>query len=228
MSERVLLTQMETSKEILTELQEIAPNLGITGISRAPYALPVGFFEEFPENLMNRIRMEAASYSEFNAGQQNAEVSPLLEIEEISPLLAGLKNKNTYQVPVGYFESLKTKIPALESKPFAPKTKQAPVFTLKFIKYAVAACLIALLGTAVFNLTYHKTTDPIKDLATVSDQDMANYLDSDDIHWTPGITASSASIDFSDNDVHDLLSTVSDDELEQYSASLPEEKRNVN
>jgi hypothetical protein len=228
LSERVLLTQMETSKEILTELQEIAPNLGITGISRAPYAAPVGFFEEFPENLMNRIRMEAALYLEFNAGQQNAEVSSLLEIEEISPLLAGLKNKNTYQVPAGYFESLKTKIPALESKPFLPKKKQAPVFTLKFIKYTVAACLVALLGTAVFNLTYHKTTDPIKDLATVSDQDMANYLDSDDIHWTPGITASSASIDISDNDVHDLLSTVSDDELEQYSASLSEEKRNVN
>ncbi len=228
MSDRVLLTKMETSKEILTELQEIAPNLGIIGMARVPYAVPGGFFEEFPESLMNRIRMESASSSEFNAGQQNAEVSPLLEIEEISPLLAGLKNKSTYQVPAGYFESLKTKIPALETKTFAPKTKRVPVFTLKFIKYAVAACLVALLGTAVFNLTYHKTTDPIKDLATVSDQDMANYLDSDDIHWTPGIAASSASLDFSDNDVHALLSTVSDDELEQYSAALPEENRNVN
>ena len=219
---------METSKEILTELLEIAPNLGNTIISRVPYAVPDGFFEGFGEILMKRIYMEASLYSEFNSGQENAEVSPILEIEEISPLLAGLKNKNTYQAPDGYFESLKAKIPALESKPFIPKTKQTPVFTLKFVKYAVAACLVALLGTAVFNMTYHKTIDPIKDLATVSDQDMANYLDSDDIHWTPGIAASSASIDFSDNDVHDLLSTVSDDELEQYSAALPEEKRNVN
>ncbi len=108
------------------------------------------------------------------------------------------------------------------------KTKQAPVFNLKFVKYAVAACIVALLGIALFNLTYHKNTDPIKDLATVSDQDMANYLDSDDIHWTPGISTSSASVDFNENDVHDLLSTVTDDELEQYSAALPEEKRNVN
>jgi hypothetical protein len=218
---------METSKEILTELQGIAPNLGITVISRTPYAVPGGFFEGFPEMLMQRIHEEAAN-SELDAGQQNAEASPLLEIEEISPLLAGLKNKNTYQVPAGYFEHLKAKIPVLESIPYSTKTKQVPVFTLKFVKYAVAACLVALLGTAVFNLTYHRTTDPIKDLATVSDQDMANYLDSDDIHWTPGIAASSASIDFNDNDVHDLLSTVSDDELEQYSASLSEEKRNVN
>jgi len=227
LSERVLLTQMETSKEILTELQEIAPNLGITSIARTPYAIPAGFFEGFPESLMNRIHREAA-YSESDTGQQSAEASPLLEIEEISPLLAGLKNKSTYQVPTGYFENLKTKIPALESKPLTSKTKQVPVFTLKFVKYAVAACLIALLGTAIFNLTYHKTTDPIKDLVNVSEQDMANYLDSDDIHWTPGIATSSVSIDFSENDVHDLLSTVPDDELEKYSATLPEDKRNVN
>jgi hypothetical protein len=219
---------METSKEILTELQEIAPNLGNTSISRVPYTVPDGFFERFAEILMKRIYKEAASYSEFNSGQKNTEVSPLLEIEEISPILARLKNKNTYQVPEGYFESLLAKIPGSESISFAKKTKQAPVFNLKFVKYAVAACLVALLGTAVFNLTYHKNIDPIKDLATVSDQDMANYLDSDDIHWTPGISNSSASVDFNENDVHDLLSTVTDDELEQYSATLPEEKRNVN
>ena len=173
---------METSKEILTELQEIAPNLGNTSISRVPYTVPDGFFERFAEILMKRIYKEAASYSEFNSGQKNTEVSPLLEIEEISPILARLKNKNTYQVPEGYFESLLAKIPGSESISFAKKTKQAPVFNLKFVKYAVAACLVALLGTAVFNLTYHKNIDPIKDLATVSDQDMANYLDSDDIH----------------------------------------------
>jgi hypothetical protein len=219
---------METSKEILTELLEIAPNLGNTIISRVPYAVPDGFFGGFAEILMKRIYKETASYSEFNSRQENSEVSPLLEIEEISPILAGLKNKNTYQIPDSYFESLMAKIPVSESISISKKTKQAPVFNLKFVKYAVAACIVALLGTALFNLTYHKITDPIKDLATVSDKDMANYLDSDDIHWTPGISNSSASVDFNESDVHDLLSTVPDDELEQYSATLPEDKRNVN
>jgi hypothetical protein len=219
---------METSREILTELQEIAPNLGRNAISRIPYVVPNGFFEGFAESLMNRIRMEEAGLSESEAGQKNAEVSPLLEIEEISPLLAGLKKKDTYQVPFGYFESLNLGTSISEQKPLEKKTKQAPVVTLKFVKYAVAACIVALLGTAVFNLTYHKISDPIKDLSTVSDQDMANYLDSDDIHWTPGISSSSVSIDFNESDVHDLLSTVPDDELEQYSATLPEDKRNVN
>lgn len=219
---------METSREILTELQEIAPNLGKGAISRIPYAVPNGFFEGFAESLMNRIRMGETGLSESDGGQQNAEVSPLIEIAEISPLLAGLKKKNTYQVPVGYFEGLNLETSISEQKTSEKKARKAPVITLKFVKYAVAACIVALLGTAVFNLTYHKISDPIKDLSTVSDQDMANYLDSDDIHWTPGVSTSSASVDFSENDVHDLLSTVTDDELEQYSATLSEDKHNVN
>jgi hypothetical protein len=223
---------MKTPEEILTELQEIAPGLVRSGISRVPYVVPSGFFEQFAENLMNRISMQASEFSELQTGQQIAEVSPLLEITDISPLLAGLKNKNTFQVPEGYFENLKANIPASATNPVKYKSKQAPVFNLKFVKYAVAACIIALLGTAVYNLNYHKTTDPIKDLTTVSEQDMANYLDSDDIHWTPGIEIASssetASVDFSDNDIHDLLSSVPDDELAQYATLLPEEKRNVN
>jgi hypothetical protein len=221
---------METPKEILAELMEIAPDLSQHGLTQVPYAVPNGFFEGFAENLMNRIRKGAAEFSESQAGQQIAQVSSLLEISNISPLLASLKNKNTYQVPEGYFENLKAKIPTIETIPVKNKSKQAPVFSLKFTKYAVAACIVALLGTAIYNLTYHKTTDPIKDLTTVSDQDMANYLDSDDIHWTPGIASSSetASVDFNETDIHDLLSSVPDDELEQYSTLLPEEKRNVN
>jgi hypothetical protein len=37
-----------------------------------------------------------------------------------------------------------------------------------------------------------------------------------------------ASVDLNDNDIHDLLTNVPDDELEQYSALLPKEKGTVN
>ena len=219
---------MKTPNEILTELEEIVPYLAKHGISNTPYKVPGGFFEDFGDSLMKQIHINAADYSEPDAGQQNAEVSTLLEISEISPLLAGLRKKNPYQVPIGYFEELVSKVPVMEVQPIASKPKPAPVLTIKFFKYAVAACIVALLGTAVFNLTNHKSTDPIKDLTNVSDQDMANYLDSDDIHWTPGISSSSVSADFSENEIHDLLSGVPDEELEQYSTLLPDDKRNVN
>ena len=100
----------------------------------------------------------------------------------------------------------------------------------RILKYSVAACLIGLLGLTLFNMNHKRITDPVNGLTTVSDQDMANYLDNHDIHWTPGITSSSetASVDFSDNDIHELFSNVSDDELEQYIPSLPLNKGSVN
>src|ERR1700682_5698347 len=109
---------METSKEILTELQEIAPFLGRSGIFRVPYAIPLGYFEDFAEILMNRIRFEMVGFGD-QAGSFRAktEISSSEEIAEISPLLAGLQKKDTYQIPERYFESLHTKIPASETNP---------------------------------------------------------------------------------------------------------------
>ena len=174
-----------------------------------------------------------------------SEPLPEQEISEISPLLAGLQKKNPYGLPKGYFELLKPNIPGSEKAPsklvavatavpaLAKSTRSRPKrvgFTpLRIVRYAAAACIIALLGVAAFNITFHRNiADPIQGSATVSEQDMANYLDSDDIHWTPGINTETASVDFSDNDIHELLSSVPDDELEQYSNTLPEDKGTVN
>ncbi len=226
---------MEHPNEILTELQEIAPFLGKT-ISRVPYAVPARYFKDFSDILMFRIQMETAGISE---------PLPEQEISEISPLLAGLQKKNPYRLPEGYFESRKPNIPESEKVPAKlvalasavpalakstlPRSKRVGFTPLRVIRYAAAACIIALLGIAAFNITFHRNiADPIQGLATVSDQDMANYLDSDDIHWTPGINTETASVDFSDNDIHELLSSVPDDELEQYSNTLPEDKGTVN
>jgi hypothetical protein len=248
------MQRMERSNEILTEIREIAPVLGKSGPIRSPFTLPGGFFENFPEILMFRIRLEASGSPEAVNKMDNIRSDQ--EIDNISPLLAGLQHKTTFQVPDGYFESFNTMISdsgmlserkfrtpesvpvvqissgkisdtSLELKP-SEKTK---VFNFsRVLKYSVAACMIALLGLTLFNLNHRSVTDPINGLTTVSDQDMANYLDADDIHWTPGVSSSSetASVEFSDNDIHELFSNVSDDELEQYVPSLPLNKGTVN
>jgi hypothetical protein len=246
------MQQMDRSNEILTELKESAPYLGKQGQSQIPYSLPRDYFETFPEALMNRIRLEAVK-------ENVPEISPQREIADISGLLAGLKDKNTYQAPEGYFESLNIKIPSFEYGilsgspveiqdmapviPIGPqKNSESPVPIRSYektpvvnfsrvMKYAIAACFVALVGLSLFNLTFHrnKQPDPISGLMTVSEQDMANYLDADDIHWTPGInTSETASIELNDNDIHELFSNVSDDELEQYIPPLPLEKGTVN
>jgi hypothetical protein len=227
---------MESKNQILTELQEIAPLLANEGLFRIPYTLPAGYFEGFPGILMNRIHIKDDSFQEPETG---------LEIAEISPLLAGLQKKETYRVPQGFFESMKIDIPAADTSPVklvsmaSPETQQISrsgqkrtiSLPVRMLRYAAAACIVAVIGMTVFNLSNNRNiTDPIKSLNSVSDQDMANYLDADDIHWTPGIASPSetASVEFNDNDIHELLSSVSDDELEQYFPELPGQKRTVN
>jgi hypothetical protein len=240
------MQQMERSNEILTELQEIAPVLGESSALRMPYSLPAGYFEGLTRILMERIRLEG--YSQTEITRDNQEMSSRQEIAEISGLLAGLQQKNPYRVPEGYFQSLNHPIPQsagdskvvpiesrkeLEKQTAIHAEQKTPVFNFsRVLKYAVAACIVALLGLNLFTLTYqnNRFTDPISGLTTVSDQEMANYLDADDIHWTPGLGASSgtASVDLSDNDIHELFSNVGDDELEQYLPPLSIEKGTVN
>ncbi len=162
---------------------------------------------------------------------------------EISPLLAGLQKKNTFQAPEGFFELMEVIIPSesISDKEVSAPSIVVPVnpvvhktrvisFPFRLIRYVAAACIIGMIGITTFQILNHRNTDPINSLTSVSDQDMANFLDEDDIHWTPGLSSSSetASAEFSDNDIHELLSGVPDEELEQYSQTLPAAKATVN
>jgi hypothetical protein len=179
---------------------------------------------------MYRIRFEAEGFGEIKS------VSSPEEISGISPLLAGLKKKNPYQVPVGYFESLNNDVqisenvpPKLTAVPQSSKPKKISI-PMRIVRYAAAACIVGMIGITTFNLTHHQLLDPINGLTTVSDQDMANFLDKDDVHWTPDNPSDlqTSTVNLSDNDIHDLLGSVPDVELEQYSLLLPEQKPSVN
>lgn len=220
---------MENTKEILTELQEIAPFLRRAGFIATPYQTPEGFFEDFAGILMLRIQIEASGGLDLTDGGLRDRFSSLEEISEISPLLAGIQKKNPYQAPSGYFESLKVSIRSSEpvlisgsdlnrSQSSGSGGKRIPLFSGKGFRYGIAACLVALLGTfLLFKANQGNPTDPINGLSNVSARDMANFLDSDDIHWTPSVSPSeTASVDFSEGDIHALFSSISDEELVQY------------
>ena len=59
----------------------------------APYQVPENYFQQLPAIIMQRIKA---------AEEENSNK----EIEILSPLLGGLKKKNTYKVPQGYFDDL--------------------------------------------------------------------------------------------------------------------------
>jgi hypothetical protein len=221
---------MERLKEIEAELSGIAPILGKSRVTGLPYQVPAGYFEHFAESLLQKIR--------------NGAESPETELQVISPLLAGLSRKTPYQVPEGYFNEFRAmgKPEAAESLPpveplndiqtATSATRMAPLRSIRpLLRYAAAAVITAVIAGAAFLTLYHKpSADPLSGLAKVSDQEMANYLENQDIHWVPGTSASTptATVDFDDAEISELLSNVSDAELEQYLPDLQDQTRKIN
>src|SRR6476620_2120758 len=93
---------MNRRKEIPDELKNIAPSLA--GIDfQQPYKVPAGYFEDLPEQIMLRIRLEDAG-------------SPQEELEIISPFLGGLSKKMPFSTPEGYFDTLTPAIRGTENE----------------------------------------------------------------------------------------------------------------
>lgn len=203
---------MERLNEIEAELSGISPILGKSRITVLPYTVPAGYFDHFAENLLQKIQM---------AGLED----PNSELSAISPLLASLDRKTPYQIPADYFNEFSTDTAAFrhtESKLVHIRSGR------RILKYALAAMVTGLIATAAFFTLNRSGTDPLKELANVSSQDIANYLDIHDVHWVPSPSVQGAPADFNDNDISDLLSNVSDSELEQYLPDLPEQKQVAN
>lgn len=220
---------MERIKEIEAELSGIAPILGKSGITVQPYRVPVGYFEHFAESLLVKIRSEADD--------------PDAEIQAISPLLAGLNRKTPYQVPDGYFDEFRVQkekqeafpaveIIATEPAKMKPAVKAIPLHSVRpYLKYAAAAVITGIIAGAAFLTLHNKNSpDPLNSLNGVSDQEMASYLENQDVHWVPGTSASTptATAEFNDAEISELLGNVSDAELEQYLPDLKDQKRTIN
>ncbi len=78
---------MTPDLNIENELRELAPTL-VGKQSSLPYEVPVGYFEQFPQRMLQLAKQDDVKE----------------EIEVISPLLAGLSKKMPFTVPEGYFE----------------------------------------------------------------------------------------------------------------------------
>jgi len=204
-AENVLIRiQAEKAGSADEELEILSPFLNRLD-KKNPYSVPEGFFSELAGNM--------------NSGVQAIDFVNS-ELENLSPLMNSLKDKNVYETPSGYFNNFSDSV--------LDKIKQQPAKVISihkktnWLKYAAAAAVIAFIATgSLLFLNKHASStneDPIQQLSKVSDQEMLNYLDDQS---TPAISADAsannvASSDITENDVKDLFSTVSDDELQQY------------
>lgn len=105
-----------------------------------PYALPENYFETFEAGLLRKI---AAPVPDAAA-----------EIDELSPLLAGLRQQQVFDVPQGYFqEEVATPKPA--------KVVEHPsVKSIKWARWAAAAAIMFIFSLGAFQMFNPATAEP--------------------------------------------------------------------
>jgi len=188
------------------ELETLSPLLN--SLSRKlPYEVPQDYFGELSETVVGGVKA-----IDFVKG----------ELQNISPLIDSLKHKNVYQVPEGYFEDLAGNI--LDK---IKERKPAKVVSMgrKVMRYAVAAAVIGIM--AIGGWMYFGNNNPNKEVAVVekisddssiSEEEMTNYLENGTL--TVAVSAPVEHEDMDAADIKEMLSDVSDDELQQYLTTL--------
>ena len=101
--------------------------------------VPEGYFKSLAGNILNKIYALKSDVS--------------VEVNEISSLIAGIENKETFTVPARYFDELT----------FLSKQKQtAKIIAIdkprSFFKYAAAAMITGLLGLGIVNIFNNDNT----------------------------------------------------------------------
>jgi hypothetical protein len=193
---------------ILSELKAISPVVEKLPFSPV-FTVPEGYFTQFPETLLQRIRKE-----------ENQEV--FTELEEISPLLAAkLTKKMPFSLPEGYFsESI------LPPNSEAPVARVVPMYPAKktWMLYAAAA-IVALVG--VFSLFYLVSNNDgtsgtdlnlSAELPKLKSTELNTYLlnSPDDVPAEPLSLAGLDEIDF-----ESLIDEVNDKELSEFLSENP-------
>jgi hypothetical protein len=174
-----------------------------------PYLVPQDYFESFSGAVI-----ESSQAIEFVNS----------ELESLSPMMADLRNKNPYNIPSDYFEQLPDSILSRVQTAARPAARVISIGSRKmWVKFAAAAIFIGFISTVSFFALNKKTVvsnmDPIASLSKVSDDEMVNYLQNQELAIPDSTLTNSplATIDLSSgNDAIDLLSNITDDELQQY------------
>jgi hypothetical protein len=206
----IILNRVKTTAtgDVKEETDIVSPLLGQIG-KKMPFSTPAGYFEELGENAI--------------AGAQAIDfVNDALE--NGSPLTNGLKRMQVYHVPAGYFEQLPGQVlKAIKAQ--QPAKVISMSFTRRVLRYAAAAVVAGLIVTAgLFYLNNRGTRNvkggeevivASKDLDSISDDNLENYLENQTAAPT-GATLAANADELTASDMKDMLADVSDEDLQQY------------
>jgi hypothetical protein len=203
---------MNRRKEIADELKNIAPTLA--GIDfQHPYRVPAGYFENLPEQVMLRIRLENAS-------------SAKEELEAISPFLSGLSKKMPFSAPEGYFDALTPRIRVAENASHEPALVVKMFQPRRTFRMAAAAVAIGIIGIAAWLIMREPATNPYatktdmevqeelkNKVGEISENELAYYIEGNN---NITFTDSTSMVEIGEEDVKLMLADIPDQELEKY------------
>ena len=220
---------MNSSKTILSETQAISQavaNLPKTN----PFTLSHEYFEFFSINLLRTIQQYEQKalntpgnyFSTFPSKllEKIKEDNSTAELEDLSPMLAGMQKQNPFYVSENYFATFNA----------TPKKEQAiirSVFSYKrIIRYAAAACITGLL---IISYTYnqHNTTTSLAALQRNSASDLSlesiiGYLDQvDDVKDdnesdTPITAENNLLVDINQETIRQVLQEIPESDIKQF------------
>ena len=206
---RVKVEQVENVDEELMILSPLLNQLE----KKTPFKVPEGYFEDLTGNVLDGAKaIELVNE----------------ELENFSPLMSSLKHINAYKVPENYFQQLPHEVLHMARK---QPTKVVSLFARKkILRYAAAAIVTGVLVVSSFFFfngnQSSNIANPVADIQRVSDEEIINYLDYQDITAIDAGT-SSASSDINVEDLKEMLTDIPDEELQQYLSQYSDTKQAV-
>ncbi|PWV54412.1 hypothetical protein [Chitinophaga sp. S165] len=172
LSEQVLQNITGATEQAQPAIEEM-PSILADMPKAFPMSAPAGYFDQLSAAVMARIAdADRPTIPATEAGE---------ELAILSPFLAQMPKTMPFSVPAGYFDQLSATVMANMPAISAPAAK--PVIrrmdARRYFKWAVAACLIALVSVSTLLFTrenYHAASAMEKNLANVSDQEIMEYL----------------------------------------------------
>lgn len=172
------------SEDIVNELKAISAVIAQINKQNV-FDTPPEFFNEFPQKMIGFLKNNEVLITDISAHE---------EIEQLSPLLASLKEKPAFSVPEDYFGTISKGITE-QIKATSVKTPVININTGKrkiWVRYAIAALITGIVATGsllVFNEQQNKDISALESngdsaamssiLPEIPDQDLTYYLSSD-------------------------------------------------
>jgi hypothetical protein len=194
------------------ELKELSPLLSGIG-KNVPFTLPEGYFQDLSQDVVAGVKA-------IEFVQQ--------ELEIVSPLLVQAKGRQVYQAPPGYFEKLPEIILKKVRKNAVKRVISIPSMKNVY-RYAAAAVLTGMLAIGAWLFFNNGTSvGPDNEMTSannqgivspavmekLSDEEIIRYLDKNEVYIPENY--SMAATDMKVDDLKELLTDFSDEELQQY------------